>query len=260
MQNPWTMIEGSGPLVAAAIHDGHEMRPEVLTATALDDDERLREEDPYTGQLAEILPSRIIVHRSRFSVDLNRAREKGVYRTPEDAWGLDVWSEPGLPDDVAARSLALYDAFNRDLFAFLDRVHKEHGRFVLYDLHTYNHRRGGPEGESADPVENPEVNLGTKHIDVDEWHPVIDTFMTTLSAQRLGNHLLDVRENVKFGGGNFAARVHERYGRDACVLAIEFKKVFMDEWTGTPDPTALAELKEALAATVDPVRGVIGQI
>ena len=79
---------------------------------------RLREEDPFTGGWTAIAPTRIIGRRSRFEVDLNRPRGRAVYRRPEDAWGLDVWTtEP--PDDLVDRSLAQYDAFYTRAMALL---------------------------------------------------------------------------------------------------------------------------------------------
>jgi hypothetical protein len=41
--------------------------------------------------------------------------------------------------------------------------------------------------------------------------------------------------------------VVEHYRDTACALAIEFKKVFMDEWTGESDDAHLSELRGALA-------------
>lgn len=260
MTDMWQITEGTGCLVGAAIHDGHEIRPDVEAAMKLSEEGRLREEDPYTGRIAELFDTRIVVRRSRFEVDLNRPRDKAVYRRPEDAWGLEIWKDDELPESIVAESLAEYDAFNRDLFALLDRVRERCGRFVVYDLHSYNHRREGPEGPAADEQENPEINIGTKHIDVDVWRPVLDRFMEDLRHQPFGDHLLDVRENVKFGGGNFAARIRERYGADACVIAIEFKKVFMDEWSGEADDRAVEQLKDAVAATMEGVVEEVGRL
>ncbi len=39
------------PVVATAIHDGHEVRPDLLKHFALSEDERLREEDPHTSAI-----------------------------------------------------------------------------------------------------------------------------------------------------------------------------------------------------------------
>ena len=87
----WKTFRNPGPFIATAIHDGHLLRKEVAELTALTEDERLREEDPFTGKWTSIGNSRIIGLRSRFEVDLNRPREKAVYIKPEDAWGLRVY-------------------------------------------------------------------------------------------------------------------------------------------------------------------------
>ncbi|MGH8913682.1 MAG: N-formylglutamate amidohydrolase, partial [Acidimicrobiia bacterium] len=61
-------------VVATAIHDGHELRPELATVITLDGTTRLREEDPHTGLVASRFGISAVVHRSRFEVDLNRER------------------------------------------------------------------------------------------------------------------------------------------------------------------------------------------
>ena len=63
-----------------------------------------------TGFLASAWPISIINHVSRFEVDLNRARNKAIYKRPEDAWGLDVWKEE-LPRQAVEQSLKKYDYF-----------------------------------------------------------------------------------------------------------------------------------------------------
>src|SRR2546430_14138277 len=108
--NPWTIVDGGGPIVACAVHAGSEVRAEALRHMALRRRQRFVEEDPYTDQLAAVAPTSVVVHRSRFEVDLNRARERAVYRTPGDAWGLAVWRAP-LPPTVRGRSLRLPDRF-----------------------------------------------------------------------------------------------------------------------------------------------------
>ncbi|MGO4957666.1 hypothetical protein ACTQ49_10420 [Luteococcus sp. Sow4_B9] len=64
---------------------------------------------------------------------------------------------------------------------------------------------------------------------------------------------LDVRENVRFKGAHLAQWVHDRYPGRGCALAREFKKTFMDEWTGEHDAERIAELSRALASTVEPL-------
>ena len=248
--DPFTITAGPGPLVAAAVHDGHAADPDTTARFALDDLERLREEDPFTAEMAEVAPARIVGRRSRFEVDLNRPPEAAVYRTPEDAWGLNVWKQD-LPESVVTRSMGLYDAFYDAVGALLDEKVRRYGSVVVYDLHTYNHRREGPDGPLADPEANPEVNIGTGSLDP-RWAPLVERFMRELKegAQEAGRDDLDVRENVKFKGGHFSRWIHERYGNGACVIAVEFKKTFMDEWSGEPDRAHLEQLKAALTHTV----------
>jgi N-formylglutamate deformylase len=238
--------EGDGPVVATAIHDGHALRPEVAERLALDERTRLREEDPHTGQLTKIVATRLVALRSRFEVDLNRPRDQAVYRVADDAWGLEVWRD-GCPDPIAERSLAEYDEF----YAVLGRVLRErarrYGRFVVLDLHSYNHRRSG---SPAPPEENPEINLGTETVDKGIWGALVSRFVAELREEEVRGHRLDVRENIKFMGGAMSQWVHRTFPETGVALAIELKKTFMDEHTGRLDVAHLAELRRALAATV----------
>ncbi len=247
----WKLDQGDGPVVATAIHDGHTLRDEVADIMRLGEADRLREEDPFTGQWTTIADTRFIGLRSRFEVDLNRPRENAVYIEPEDAWGLQVWREkPSLT--IVERSLAEYDAFYAQVEQVLSDLEQRLGRFVVFDLHTYNHRRAGPRGPIADPALNPEVNVGTGTMDRARWAPIVDRFIADLRAfDFLGRHL-DVRENVKFFGGQFPGWIHENYPGSGCALAIEFKKFFMDEWTGEQDPARkqVEAIRQALESTV----------
>jgi N-formylglutamate deformylase len=248
----WRLHVGDGPLVATAIHDGHEVRDEVAERLALDDTARLREEDPFTGNWTRIAGTHVVGTRSRFEVDLNRPREKAVYRTPEDAWGLGVWKDQP-PDEMFARSLAEYDSFYAAMRKLLTQIERAHGRFVVLDLHSYNHRRQGPDGPPADEQGNPQVNVGTGTMNRDRWAPVVDAFVGTLRSFDFLGSSLDVRENVKFFGGNWAKWVHESFPESGVVLAIEFKKFFMDEWTGEPREGYLEAIEEALRFTIPAV-------
>lgn len=251
MDDAFVLTPGPGPLVAAAVHDGHAVHADTLGHMALPASERLREEDPYTARLTDVAPTRIVGLRSRFEIDLNRPPEKALYRTPDDAWGLEVWRD-GVPDAVVARSTAIYDAFYRAVGDLLDEKVREYGSVVVYDLHSYNHRRDGSDGPAADPEANPEVNIGTGTLDRDRWGDLVDGFISDLrdGAAEAGLRDLDVRENVKFQGGHFSRWIHDRYGSDACVIAVEFKKTFMDEWTGELDETHFSRLRQALESTV----------
>lgn len=245
----FSIIEGEGPIVATAIHDGHALRDECSSCIALDAATRLREEDPHTGRIAAVAPTHVLVHRSRFEVDLNRPRNAAVYRCAEDAWGLEVWSTPPV-DVLVEASLALYDEFYRALEAVLRERERRYGRFVVLDIHSYNHRRDGAEGPAADPAENPEINVGTGSLDRARWGGLVDRFCRELSAAAPQGRPLDVRENVKFKGGELSKWVHRTFPTSGCCLAIEFKKTFMNEWTGEVDDRHLGGLAAAVATTL----------
>jgi len=248
-----------GQLIATALHAGHDLRDDTRAVMILDEQERLREEDPHTERIGARIPARVVVNRSRFEVDLNRPRDEAVYRRPEDCWELEVWRDNPLGDEIVERSLRQYDAFFTDLGERLDRV-AERGPFVVYDVHSYNHRRDGADADEASYVDNPEVNLGTGTVERAVWAPVVDAFTDALRGVETSTGPLDVRENVRFRGRKLAWWVHERYPGRGCVLAIEFKKTFMDEWTGTADEARVAELADALAATADPVLAALRTI
>jgi hypothetical protein len=256
--NCWIQ-QGEGPLVATAIHDGHRLRNEVAQALALSEDERLREEDPYTGAWTGVAETRIVVHHSRFQVDLNRPRERAVYRRPEDAWGLHLWHDE--PEEaLIQQSLAEYDAFYAELKRVLSAVRARQPLFVVYDLHSYNHRRDGADAPAADPQANPEVNVGTGNFDRERWAPVVDRFIRDLSGFDFMGRRLDVRENVKFRGGHLSNWIHDNFADSACVLAIEFKKFFMDEWTGRLDGNAHEAIDQALRSTVPGVLEALNEV
>jgi len=240
--------DAASPLVATAIHAGHDLRAEVAERIALDEPARLRQEDPWTDRIIAPAPARVVVNRSRFEVDLNRERDDAVYRLSDETWGHDVWTAP-LPEDLVRRSLAVYDDFYDDLAARLDRL-AARGPFVVLDVHSYNHRREGPEAPPAPAEENPAVNVGTGSLDRERWAPVVDTLIETLGGTEVRGEPLDVRENVRFEGANLASWVHERYPERGCALALEFKKTFMDEWSGRVDEQHLDDLTAAVASTV----------
>ena len=230
-------------MAAAAIHDGHGLRAEVAALTALPDAERLREEDPITGQAIRGVPTHIVAHRSRFEVDLNREAETAVYRSPEQCWGLNVWRQP-LGEPVVERSLEYHRRFYATVERVLDEIAADYPRFVLLDVHSYNHRRGGPDAPPAPAADAPEINIGTFSMPREEWTWLVDPLMQAMREYDFAGRHLDVRENVAFQGkGELARFVHQNYPGVGCAIAVEFKKFYMDEWTGEPDPAALDHMR-----------------
>ena len=245
----WSLRQGNSPLVATAIHDGHAVRDEIRHLLALTEEERLREEDPFTGSWTHLSDTRVKGLRSRFEVDINRPRQKAVYLTKEDAWGLTTW-KTALPTENIERSLAEYDAFYTEMHRLMRDLENRHGRFVIFDLHSYNHYREGIVGPPADPEKNPDVNVGTGTMERERWTPLVERFIRDLRSFDFPGRPLDVRENVRFRGGNFPGWVHRNFPETGCALAIEVKKFFMNEWTGEPDREKLEMIYHALKSTV----------
>ncbi|WP_299758791.1 N-formylglutamate amidohydrolase [uncultured Pontibacter sp.] len=255
----YTITPGESPLVATAIHNGHEVRPNLKGLYNLTAEERLREEDPFTADWVAVTDNQIVGHYSRFELDLNRSPEKAIYRKPEDAWGLQVWKDE-LPEELAQESMKRYDQFYKEVKRMLTGLLEKHDCLVIYDLHTYNHRREGQSGPAANPDENPEVNIGTGNMNREKWAPVVDAFINSLSSYNYQGRQLDVRENVKFKGGHFMRWIHDTFGDSVCVMSIEFKKFFMDEWTGEPDQAQVQEIRQALQQSTHPVLKALEQV
>ncbi len=252
--NPlWDEHKGHDPVVVTAIHAGHALRDELREIIAVDEKTRLLEEDPFTDAWISISDNYLVPEQSRFEVDLNRGRGESVYLKPGDAWGLKLWRSPPTREMIL-RSLEEYDAFYEELRQLFDDMKARHQRFVVLDLHAYNFRRGGVGAVPQTEEENPEVNIGTGTMDRERWGGLVDRFIQDLrNFDFLGRHL-DVRENVKFKGRQFAKWTHENYPDSACLLAIEFKKFFMDEWCGLGDPVQVQAIRHALASTLPGIR------
>ncbi len=254
----WSIRKGSGPVVATAIHNGHALSRDVAELTALAEEERFREEDPYTGQFAEVVETCVVVHQSRFEVDLNRPPELSVYKGPEQAWGMNVWRAK-LPTRVVLRSLFKRHRFYQQLEGLLREKQREHGRFVVLDIHSYNHRRDGGDAPPEPETKNPDINVGTGALDKDAWRDVIEPAMETMRSFDRAGRRLDVRENVKFKGGELSKWIQRTFPETGCTLAIEFKKVFMNEWTGELDKGMIEAYREMVRGVVPVIEEAIAR-
>lgn len=255
----WNISVADGPVVATAIHDGHAIRPSLQALLALSDQARRREEDPLTGLLTAVGDVRIQVPTSRFELDHNRPRTGAVYARPEDCWGLQVWNAP-LPAAEIERSLAAWDRFRAMVTELLDRLLERWDAVLLVDLHSYNHRRDGPDAEPAPQDGNPDIELGLTTADPARWADVCASFAEALRATPVHGRAPDVRANVRFPtGGDFPEWVYARWGAQVCTISPEYKKIFMDEHSGQADIAALYALRDGLQSAVDAVRPAFGK-
>jgi hypothetical protein len=227
-------IDQYQPAICAAIHNGSNMRPELVDNCLLSQTERYYEEDPYTGSFIENQPITLIAHDSRYEYDLNRNVDECVYET---AWGKDIWKKV-LSVDTIATSKAKHAQFYRIVSALCDALVADFSECIIYDNHSYNFKR-------HERQDLPVFNLGTSSVKSDKWRPVIDRWLQALKKMQVEGCEVTAAENAIFyGKGQLAAHCHSLYD-DVLVLATEAKKVFMDELSGEPDKLILPSLQKA---------------
>jgi hypothetical protein len=227
------LLDEQDPVLALAIHNGHNMHPAPLQDCGISEADRLREEDPYTDTFAELFPNRIIVYTSRFTVDLNRSLEQAVYLKPEDCWGLPVRRLP-VPENLLEELRQDYRQWYSVLDYTLQRLLAKHPFLLVLDLHSFNHRRQGPQAEPDPQAQNPDIILGRNNMP-QEYYPHVEKLRLELDGKQVRGHSLDCRTDVKFTGGRLSRYVHNTYPDRVLCPAVEFKKIFMDEWTGQLD-------------------------
>ncbi|MFC2113668.1 N-formylglutamate amidohydrolase, partial [Bacteroidota bacterium] len=149
-----------------------------------------------------------------------------------------------------SKTMEVYTDFYQELHEALTFLSKKHASVVVLDLHSYNHRRNGPKAVPEDEILNPEINLGTGTMNREYWSGVVDRFINDLSMFEYSDRHFDVRENIKFKGGYFGKWIHENFPEHVCCISIEFKKFFMDEWTGIPDHALIKTIGDALTSTL----------
>ena len=217
------------PVLALAVHAGHEIRDELVLRMAVSEDLRLYEEDPLTDRFARKFPIAAWATASRFEVDLNREEEKAVYMTPDMAWGIHVWNDPPTPE-MKKRSLDRWHEGQRFVDGLVDRAVEQFGYCILLDFHSYNYQR---DKEVPDwwAEEKPAINLGTR-----EAHPrfrkVLDAILEAFGRIEWDGRPVTVRENFPFKGGYVHRRQQARHPDRVLVPSIEMKKIFMNEREG----------------------------
>ena len=90
------------------------------------------------------------------------------------------------------------------------------------------------------------------------WGAVADRFAEALAEVPAGGRQLDVRENIRYpGGGHFPEWAYSRWGERMCAISVEYKKIYMDEWTAQADIGVVEDLRAGLRHAVAEVRGML---
>lgn len=258
VQHNWLIHRGHGPVLCTAVHTGHMLRPELRPYLYADDEALRREEDPLTDVLASVGDDIFCSYESRFEVDLNRSRERAFATEPRDTWGMRVWRETP-PATMVDRSLLRHDQFYHLMSNWLEAMIAEYGQALLLDIHSYNHRRNGPDQQPAAAANNPHIDLGQTTFDATRFGALAHCFADTLAAQSCQGITLDVRGNVRYpDGGHWPEWVYSQYGDDVCTITLEYKKFFMDEWNGQASLPILEDLRAGLGVAIEAAKCELG--
>lgn len=233
-------IEDYGFFICTAIHDGHQLRPDLVEKCQLNDAERLYEEDPFTGDMITSLPITLIGKDSRYEYDLNRAPETCVYK---EAWGKQVWTLPLSVEEEQACQFK-HAQFYEVLGALINKLEQLHGSCLVYDIHSYNHLRM--------PQDNlpPTFNIGTEQVNKVRWGRVIKHWSKSLGMVSLPSTDTRTAINEVFFGRGYLATFIKKNFKNTLVLPTEIKKVFMNELNGEAYPLVLNPLKAALKEVI----------
>ena len=233
-----------------AIHAGSNVRDEILSAMKIRRADRYREEDPYTERFIRDFPIRIKARDSRFEYDINRDRDMAIYTTPQTSWGIEVWNQP-LTSEEIDRSIKKYDEFHQLMDIVTAYLLKQNHYGVIFDFHSYNYQREEkvPWQIDAKPV----INIGTGPVNRDRFGHIIDSLLFSLNKISIAGHPISASENVVFKGGGLSRRLSPAYYDQLLFLAIEFKKIFMDEWSGQLYEDILEQLADAFSLGVKQV-------
>jgi N-formylglutamate amidohydrolase len=240
-------IEPSSCL-GVALHPGGRVRSGILEALEVNQEERFREEDPYTDLFIRDFPFQLIARDSRFEYDLNWEIEKCIYPSDTKKWGLQVWKRDLIPDEISLTYLK-YREFHALMDMVIDNILTRHAQALVFDVHTFCYQRNKITSWWTDST--PEINLGTFHINRTFFTSIIDLFLQSVSGITVEGHTLRVAENEIFPGGYLTRKYAKSHNIRVLVLAIEYKKIFMNEVTGELHAPILETLVNNLVLTKD---------
>ena len=229
------------------MHAGHRVRPEILKILAVRKEDRLREEDPLMERFISGFPIQVIARDSRFEYDVNWEAEKAIYEYGQKKWGLQVWKrEPSA--DMRDRSLLKFHEFHALIDLVTEFMLRQNRYALVFDVHSFCYQREAKQSWFKD--KKPDVNLGTRAVNRELFAPLIDRLMKCLGRTRIDGHLLRVAENELFPGGYLSRKLSRDHYDKVLVLALEYKKLFMNELSGELYKDLLEELIRSFTCIV----------
>ena len=212
-----------------AMHAGGLVRSEILETMAVSKKDRFREEDPFTERFIQDLPIQIIGRDSRFEYDLNRAPHRAIYESDKKIWGIEVWKKK-LTQKERNTSLTRHKEFHDLMDVVSEYLLKQNRHSVIFDVHSFCYQRH--ENLTWFEDKKPDINIGTEAVNRHLFGSVIDKLIEQLSITRINGYPIRIAENDIFKGGYMAKRLSKNHYNRLLVIALEYKKIFMDELTG----------------------------
>lgn len=224
------------PYVCTAIHNGSNIRHELLNKIALDEYERWYEEDPHTADFIASMPITIVGNDSRFEYELNR--KDPIY---EEAWGKRIWKKP-LTKKEKNVSEQKHANYYKVVHALIEKLESMFGASLVYDVHSYNHKRWGRDV--------PVFNIGTECINNKKHAQFIENWKEELGAIQIEGLAIESKFNDVFYGRGFNVEYITTNFSNTLVLATEISKIYCDEETGEIYPQIIkniqAKFKQAI--------------
>jgi hypothetical protein len=78
----------------------------------------------------------------------------------------------------------------------------------------------------------------------------VQELVAYIRKENLYGEPIDIQENIKFKGGYLSQLINKKFAAHGCVISFEFRKDFMDEWTGTPDLHKIVACKQLLMNSI----------
>ena len=222
--------------IGVVMHAGSRMDPVFRENLLISEQDQFREEDPYMQSFITEFPFQVIARDSRYEYDLNRDPDDAVYPFDRPKYGMRVWKREFSKNELRAGELKHLEFY--ELMDILIRYMLERNpTAIIFDMHSYCYQREKKQDWYQDP--KPGINLGTKAVNREKFGERIDMFMEDLGGQIIENNEVRAAENEVFMGGYLSRRISREYYDRVLVLALEYKKIFMDEWSGELFPDIL---------------------
>ena len=257
LENWFIQRNQNSPVLCTAVHAGHHINKDLLSHCQLPRVDRLREEDPLTNLFILNKENFFFSLTSRFEVDLNRPKEQAFYRDPEDAWGLDIWKK--LPsDELISRSLEKHRLFYQGMKDWIEELIDKFGKIIVLDVHSYNHRRDGANKKPADSTLNPDIDLGITTADEAIFGDLISAIEKSLKTSKLKGNEPSVGKNIRFpDGGEWPEWIYRNYPKDVCTITLEYKKFYIDEWSGMADMEFVNDIRKGICSAIEEAKEIL---